>query len=102
MELIFETFKDLMTLSKIKFLNSALYISIDIRRMLFLKNIIFKEADFRKFSHLKISGYTEESILLVMLTLVHVLPLTTSYVLILLYDNKETFTLQMAFIYGLI
>ena len=47
MELIFK----LSTVSIIKF---ALYIGIDIRRMLFFKNISLKcinEADFRKFSH---------------------------------------------------
>ena len=67
MELIFETFEDPMTLSKIKIpnlcYNGALYVGIDIRRMQFFKNIIFKmhkinEADFQKFLHLKISSYT--------------------------------------------
>ena len=46
MELIYETFEDPTTLLNIKILKYALYICIDIRSMLFFKNIILNKADF--------------------------------------------------------
>ena len=40
MEVIFETFKDPMTLLKLKIPRCTLYIGIDIRRVLFIENFI--------------------------------------------------------------
>ena len=51
MELIFETFKDPMTLSNIKISKCTLCIGIDIRRTLLLFSKCINKADFRNFSH---------------------------------------------------